>query len=97
MFTHDTIDVQKRIRRWVDMAREWQRWTSHERGMRSLEENLELAQTLGVSWIEAYDLWEHVHAKPVGVIEQELGGSTYSPSLELTEPDIFLVSVRIRN
>ena len=45
-----------------------------ERGLRVLEETLELAQALGVTQAQALRLVEYVYARPAGELEQELGG-----------------------
>ena len=45
-----------------------------ERGLRVLEETLELAQVLGVPQYQALRLVEYVYARPAGDLAQELGG-----------------------
>jgi hypothetical protein len=47
----------------------------HERGMRSLEENIELGQSVGVTREEAHRLVNHVFDKKPGYTSQELGGA----------------------
>jgi NTP pyrophosphatase (non-canonical NTP hydrolase) len=46
----------------------------HERGMRFLEEALELAQAVGVNLLEVERLTDSVYAKPKGQVAQEIGG-----------------------
>jgi hypothetical protein len=45
-----------------------------ERGRRFLEEAIELNQAIGVSQEDALRLVNYVYSRPVGVVEQELGG-----------------------
>lgn len=45
-----------------------------ERGHRLLEEALELVQANGCSREEALQLVDYVYGRPVGVLEQEVGG-----------------------
>lgn len=45
-----------------------------ERGLRVLEETLELAQVLGVPKDQALRLVDYVYARPAGELDQELGG-----------------------
>lgn len=47
--TFDTIEIQKRIRRWVESRLGPAAMHLHERGMRSAEENIELIQCCGVT------------------------------------------------
>lgn len=72
----DSIDIQKRTRRWVESRLGMAAMDLHECGMRNGEENIELIQCCGVTEEELISLVKHVYAKPVGVIEQELGGAT---------------------
>ena len=46
-----------------------------ERRQRFLEEALELAQACGASKEEAIDLINYVYSRPVGELEQEVGGA----------------------
>jgi hypothetical protein len=73
----DTVDDQKRVRRWLESRLGPNAANNpHERAMRMLEEALELAQSIGVDAIEAELLLNHVYAKPPGDIQQELGGAS---------------------
>jgi hypothetical protein len=45
-----------------------------ERSMRFLEESIELVQALGLSKDKAHKLVDHVYSRPVGEVEQEIGG-----------------------
>jgi hypothetical protein len=74
--TFETIDVQKRIRRWVESRLGMAAMDLHERGMRNSEENIELAQCCGVTEREYLALVRYVYSKPVGDIQQELGGAS---------------------
>lgn len=47
--------------------------TAH-RGMRTVEEAIELAQVCGVTREKMHDIVEHVYNKPVGSFHQEAGG-----------------------
>lgn len=73
--TFDTIDAQKRNRRWVESRLGATAMNLHERGMRSAEENSELVQCCGVTEEDYISIVRHVYAKPVGDIQQELGGA----------------------
>lgn len=73
--TFDTIEIQKRIRRWVESRLGPAAMYLHERGMRASEENIELVQCCGVTREEYHALVDHVYDKPVGDIHQELGGA----------------------
>lgn len=75
MMTFDTVAAQKRIRYWVESRLGIMAMDIRERGRRSAEENIELAQCCGVTEEEYLSLVKHVYSKPVGVIEQELGGT----------------------
>lgn len=44
------------------------------RGLRFIEEALELCQALGLSKEKVLAVVEHVYSRPVGKVEQELGG-----------------------
>lgn len=71
----ETLDIQKRIRRWVESRLGMAAMDLHERGMRSGEEQIELGQCCGVTREEYHALVDHVFDKPVGEIRQELGGT----------------------
>jgi len=71
----DTIEIQKRIRRWVESRLGMDAMDAHERATRSLEENNELGQSLGVTREEAHKIVDHVFDKEPGNPEQELGGA----------------------
>lgn len=73
--TFDTLDIQKRNRRWVESRLGMAAMDLHERGMRSAEENIEVVQCCGVTAEELIALVWHVFDKPVGDIQQELGGA----------------------
>lgn len=51
-----------------------------ERGLRALEEMLELVQAVGVSQEQALRLVAYVYARPVGEVDQELGGAALTLS-----------------
>lgn len=70
----NTLGVQKRIRAWVESRLGNKAMDNHERGMRSLEESLELAQALGVTSDEAALLIRFVFMNDPGEIKQEIGG-----------------------
>ena len=71
----DSIDIQKRIRRWVESRLGIAAMAPRERAMRMLEESLELAQAIGVGPSAALTLCAHVYLKPPGNVRQELGGA----------------------
>lgn len=71
----DTKNIQKQIALWVRTRLGDDAMHPCERGRRSVEENLELEQALGVSREEAHRLVDHVFDKPVGEVSQEFGGS----------------------
>lgn len=71
----DTVDIQKRCRRWVETRLGMAAMEPHERAMRMLEEACELAQSLGVNREEAQKLLHVVYSKPPGDVRQELGGA----------------------
>jgi len=74
--THfETIDVQKRTRRWVESRLGIAAMNVHERGLRSAEENIELVQCCGVTEQQYINIVRHVYGKPVGDVRQELGGA----------------------
>ncbi len=70
----NTADVQKRVRKWVESRLGNRAMENHERGMRSLEESLELAQALSVTRDEALRLLDFVFLGDPGEIKQEIGG-----------------------
>lgn len=76
----DTSNIQKQIRIWVETRLGKEAMNYPERGRRSLEENLELGQALGVTREEAHRLVDHVFDKPLGEIQQELGGAALTLS-----------------
>lgn len=71
----DSIDLQKRIRRWVETRLGVKAMKPHERAMRMLEEAIELAQSCGVNVDEATVLVWDVFGKPIGDAAQEIGGA----------------------
>ena len=71
----DTVDIQKRVRRWVETRLGVDAMRPHERAMRMLEEAVELAQALGVSEEEFLHIGAIVWTKPTGEFRQELGGA----------------------
>jgi len=71
----DSVEIQKRMRRWVESRLGKAAMLPHERGLRHLEEANELAQALGVSETEAVAVTSHVYRKPPGDPVQELGGA----------------------
>lgn len=70
-----TGEIQTQIRLWVETRLGLDAMHPHERGMRSLEETLELFQTLHGTREEAYRLVDHVFNKAPGHTRQELGGA----------------------
>ncbi len=71
----DTGYIQEQIRVWVETRLGVKAMHTHERALRSLEETLELGQTLAVTREEAHKLVDHVFDKEVGDTYQELGGA----------------------
>ena len=71
----DSVDIQKRVRRWVESRLGVSAMDPHERAMRMLEEATELAQALGVSFAEFRAVGLHVYDKPPGEPMQEFGGA----------------------
>lgn len=49
--------------------------SQRERSARLLEESLELAQAAGLTEAEAIRMVRHVYTRPVGELEQEIGGT----------------------
>lgn len=69
-------DFQERVYRWVRSALGYNMaHTPLERGMRHVEEALELGQSVGMKKADALRLVEYVFARPVGEPHQEIGGS----------------------
>lgn len=71
----DTADIQKRIRRWIETRLGTGAMNPRERALRCVEEVAELAQSLNVSLEEFERIGQHVWAKPIGDVRQELGGA----------------------
>lgn len=65
---------QAQIRKWVETRLGADAMDLHERGMRFLEEAMELAQAVGVSSASAMKIGAVVYNKPRGVAAQEVGG-----------------------
>jgi len=75
------MNIQKEMYSWQPKMVLWVRsrlgddaMFPHERGMRFLEEALELAQAVGLTEVEIDKVKAHVYAKSVGRVEQEIGG-----------------------
>lgn len=69
-------DFQEDVRRWVaDTFGEHVANDRVERGLRVLEEVMELAQVVGVDEEHARGLVDRVYSRPAGELRQELGGS----------------------
>ena len=67
--------LQTGIARWIIEIFGWDSYLNkNERAKRFLEEAIELNQAMGVSQEDALRLVNHVYSKPVGDVEQELGG-----------------------
>lgn len=71
----DNEPFQKRVGIWVQRCfGDVVRYNREERSQRFLEEALELVQANGLSKEGALALVEYTYGRPVGVVEQELGG-----------------------
>lgn len=71
----DNEPFQKRVGIWVQKCfGSVVRYNREERTQRFLEESIELAQAMGLSKEGALALVEYTYGRPVGVVEQELGG-----------------------
>lgn len=67
--------LQTGIARWIIEIFGWDSYLNkNERAKRFFEEAIELNQAMGVSQEDALRLVNHVYSKPVGDVEQELGG-----------------------
>ena len=68
-------ELESRIVRWITSSFGWELFRNrHERGRRFLEEVVELNQAMGVSHEDALRIVNHVYSRPVGQIDQEMGG-----------------------
>lgn len=65
---------QKRVLAWARDCFGPDAINRKERAKRVLEEAIELAQLEGISPGEIQDLTRHVYEKPVGLLDQEIGG-----------------------
>lgn len=69
------VSFQRRVFNWVSKAFGEKNATDPtERAKRLLEETLELTQACGMSEQAAEDLVKYVYSRPIGEIEQEIGG-----------------------
>jgi len=60
---------------WITSSFGWEVFRDkHERGRRFLEEVVELNQAMGVPHEDALRIVNHVYSRPVGKVEQEMGG-----------------------
>jgi NTP pyrophosphatase (non-canonical NTP hydrolase) len=69
-------ELTPRIVSWITRTFGWEIYRNrHERGRRFLEEEvIELNQAIGLFHEEALRAVNHVYSRPVGQIEQEMGG-----------------------
>lgn len=75
MFKKSQKDFQDRVGVWVkNCFGDVVRYNQEERGQRFLEEALELVQALGITKEGAIELVNYTYGRPVGVVQQELGG-----------------------
>jgi NTP pyrophosphatase (non-canonical NTP hydrolase) len=82
---------QKRTRRWfVACFSEEDVYDIVERNHRFLEEALELFQACGCTASEAHQLVDYVFSRPVGDIEQEIGGVLTTLAMVCSSEDIDL-------
>lgn len=71
----ESLEMQKRVRSWVESRLGGTAMESKERAMRFLEEALELVQAEGLNCTEMIKIVLHVDNKEPGQVEQELGGT----------------------
>ena len=68
-------ELTNKIVHWIVFSFGWEIFRDkHERGRRFLEEAVELNQAMGVSHEDALRIVNHVYSRPVGKVEQEMGG-----------------------
>lgn len=72
----DISEYQLRTRLWMDqLPEDVMRWSdAEERTLRFVEEALELAQAMGLSRERIGALADYVYSRPVGEVDQEVGG-----------------------
>jgi hypothetical protein len=68
------IDWQTKMVSWVKTRLGSSAMDTHERGMRFLEESLELVQAVGITEEEIEKVRQYVFSKPIGRVVQEIGG-----------------------
>jgi NTP pyrophosphatase (non-canonical NTP hydrolase) len=66
--------AQAKMGEWVRSRLGDNAMRAHERGMRFLEESLELAQAVGVGEVSVMNLTRFVFSRDKGVVAQEIGG-----------------------
>lgn len=71
----DLIQFQKRIAIWMRETLPEAVGLTHERGLRFIEEAVELVQAIGLSDADVHRVVDYVYGRPIGSAWQEVGGT----------------------